>query len=119
MALIVVQSGITGAEEVQRNFLPSDFGDVLANLTTTSRAMDKWMLRLDSAGQKDPEITLKGVLIVVESWYTTGKNRLAFLRTPVIMEKRCHISFDNRSCMVSPIDSHLENISKLNSTSRN
>jgi hypothetical protein len=96
--------------------LPSDFGDVLANLTTTSRAMDKWMLRLDSAGQKDPEITLKGVLIVVESWYTTGKNRLAFLRTPMITEKRC-ISFDNRSCMVLPIDSHFENISKLNSTS--
>jgi hypothetical protein len=84
MALIVVQSGITAAEEVQRNFLPSHFGDVLANLTTTSRAMDKWMLRLDLAGQKDPEINLKQVLIVVESWYTTGKNRSAFLRTPMI-----------------------------------
>jgi len=36
--------------------------------------MDQWMLRLDLAGQKDPEITLKGVLIVVESWYMTGKN---------------------------------------------
>ena len=96
--------------------MPSDFGDVLANLATTSRSMDKWMLRLDLAGQKDPEITLKGVLIVVESWYTTGKNRLAFLRTPMIKEKRC-ISFDNRSYMVLPIDSQLENISKLNSTS--
>jgi hypothetical protein len=67
-----------------RNFLPSDFGDVLANFATTSRFMDKWMSRLDSAGQKDPEITLKGVLILVGSWYTTGKNRLvAFLRTPL------------------------------------
>jgi hypothetical protein len=98
--------------------LPSDYGDVLANLTTTSRAMDKWMLRLDLAGQKDPEITLKGVLIVVESRYMTGKDRLAFLRTPLSTDpgKEMH-SFDNRSCMVLPIDSQLENISKLNSTS--
>jgi hypothetical protein len=36
----------------------------------------------------------------------------------MIKEKRC-ISFDNRSYMVLPIDSQLENISKLNSTSRN
>jgi len=35
-----------------RNFLLSDFGDVLANLATTNKAMDKWRLRLDSAGQK-------------------------------------------------------------------
>src|ERR1700685_3651787 len=32
--------------------------------------MDKWMLRLDSAGQKGPEITLKGILIVVEGYFT-------------------------------------------------
>jgi len=35
-----------------RNFLLSDFGDVLANLATTNKAMDKWRLRLDIAGQK-------------------------------------------------------------------
>jgi hypothetical protein len=56
-----------------RNFLPSDFGDVLANLATTSGAMDKWMLRLDSAGQKGPEITLKGFLIVVEGCFTAER----------------------------------------------
>jgi hypothetical protein len=50
--------------------LPSEFGDVLANLATTSRAMDKWMLRLDSAGQKGPEIILEGILIVVEGCFT-------------------------------------------------
>jgi hypothetical protein len=44
-----------------RDFLPSDFGDVLANLATTSRAMDQRMLQLDSAGQKGPEITLEGL----------------------------------------------------------
>src|SRR5271170_892650 len=31
-----------------------------------SRCVDKWMLRLDSAGEKGPEITLEGILIVVE-----------------------------------------------------
>jgi hypothetical protein len=39
-------------------------------LATTSRAMGKWMSRLDSAGQKGPEITLEGILIVVEGWFT-------------------------------------------------
>ena len=28
-------------------FLPSDFGDILANLATTNRAMDKWMSQLN------------------------------------------------------------------------
>ena len=41
--------------------------DVLASLATTSRAMDKWMLQLDSACQKGPETTLEGVLIVLVS----------------------------------------------------
>jgi hypothetical protein len=54
--------------------LPSDFGDVLANLATTSRAMDKWRLRLDSAGQKGPEITLEGILIVVEGCFTAERS---------------------------------------------
>ena len=54
-------------------FLPSDFGDVLANLATTNRAMDKWMLRLDSAGQKGPEIILQGILIVVEGCFTAER----------------------------------------------
>ena len=52
----------------------SDFGHVLANLATTSRAPDKWMSRLDSAGQKGPEITLEGILIVVEGWFTAERN---------------------------------------------
>ena len=54
-------------------FLPSDFGDVLANLATTSRTTDKWMLQLDSAGQKGPEITLEGILIVVEGCFTADR----------------------------------------------
>jgi len=49
--------------------LASDFGDVLANLATTSRATDKWMLWLDSTGQKSPEIILEGILIVVEGCF--------------------------------------------------
>jgi hypothetical protein len=71
--LIVVESGDGGGEKSWRNFLPSDFGDVLATLATTSRAMSKWMLRLDSAGQKGPEITLEGILIVVEGWFTAER----------------------------------------------
>jgi hypothetical protein len=55
-------------------FLPSDFWDVLATLATTSKAMGKWMLRLDSEGQKSPEITLEGILIVVEGWFTAKRN---------------------------------------------
>ena len=54
--------------------MPSDFGDVRANLATTSRATNKWMLRLDSAGQKGPEITLEGLLIVVEGSFTAERN---------------------------------------------
>jgi len=71
--LIVVENGIIVAEEVRAEFFcpHTKFGDVLATLryycTTTSRVMDKLMLPLDSAGQKGSEITLKGVLIVVES----------------------------------------------------
>jgi hypothetical protein len=56
-----------------RNFLPSDFGDVLATLATTSRAIGKWMLRLDSAGQKGPETTLERILIVVEGCFTAER----------------------------------------------
>jgi hypothetical protein len=58
-----------------RNFLLSDFGDVLANLATTNKAMDKWRLRLDSAGQKGPEITLEGILIVVEGCFTAERTQ--------------------------------------------
>ena len=36
--------------------------------------MDKWMLRLDSTGQKGPEIPLEGVLIVVEGCFTAEIN---------------------------------------------
>jgi hypothetical protein len=54
--------------------MPSDFGDVLANLATTSRATDKWILRLDLSGQKGPEITLEGVLIFVEGSFTAERN---------------------------------------------
>jgi hypothetical protein len=50
-----------------RNFSPSEIGDVLANLATTSRAMDKWMSQLDSAGRKCPETPLEGFLTVVKS----------------------------------------------------
>jgi hypothetical protein len=35
--------------------------------------MDKWMLRLDSAGQKGPEIILEGILIVVEGCFTAER----------------------------------------------
>jgi len=58
----LVEDVITG--EGRTKFSPSDFGDILANLATTNRAMDKWMSVLNSAGQKDPKITLEGVLIV-------------------------------------------------------
>ena len=54
--------------------MPSDFGDVLANLATTSMAMDKWMLRLDSAAQKGPEISLEELLIVVEGCFTAERS---------------------------------------------
>jgi hypothetical protein len=57
-----------------RNFLLSQFGDVLANLATRNRAMDKWISRLDSAGQKGPEVTLEGILIVVEGCFTAERN---------------------------------------------
>jgi len=48
-----------------RNFLLSDFGDVLAILATTSRAMDKWISQLDLAGQKGPYSTLESLLVIV------------------------------------------------------
>jgi hypothetical protein len=35
--------------------------------------MGKWILRLDSAGQKGPEITLEGILIVVEGCFTAER----------------------------------------------
>ena len=54
----LVEDVITGGEG-QMEFSPSDFGDILANLATTNRAMDKWMSQLNSAGQKGPEITLE------------------------------------------------------------
>ena len=63
-----------GVKMCGRKFLPSDFGDVLANLSTTNRAVDKWILRLDSAGQKGPEITLEGILIVVEGCFTAERS---------------------------------------------
>jgi len=64
-----------------RNFLLSNFEDVLGILATTSRAMDKCMLRLDSAGQKGPEIHLEGVLIVVEGCVTAEVNGSGLTKT--------------------------------------
>jgi hypothetical protein len=40
--------------------------------------MGKWILRLDSAGQKGPEITLKGILIVVEGCFTAEISATCF-----------------------------------------
>jgi len=37
------------------------------------------MLRLDSAGRECPEITMEGVLIVVESYYMTGRKWIGLL----------------------------------------
>jgi len=47
-----------------RNFLLSDFGDVLAILATTSRTMDKWISQLDLVGQKGPHSTSESLLVV-------------------------------------------------------
>jgi len=59
---------------VRVNFLASDFGDILASLAATSGAMGKWMLRLDLTGQKGPEITLEGILTVVEGSFMAERN---------------------------------------------
>jgi hypothetical protein len=75
-----------------RNFLPSDFGDVLANLTTTNRAMDKWMLLLDSAGRRDPEITLEGILIIVEGSFTAERNGSGLPKSQPVAPVFLHIS---------------------------
>ena len=72
--------------------MPSDFGDVLANLATTSRAPDKWMSRLDSAGQKGPEITLEGVLIVVEGSFTAERNGSGLPKSQPVTPVFLHIS---------------------------
>src|SRR5271170_1224416 len=55
-----------------RNFSPSDFGDVLACISTTTAAVDKWMSQVDSAGQKGPEITLKRNLMLVRGCFMEG-----------------------------------------------
>jgi len=73
--------------------LLSNFGDVpVATTVTSGRSMDKPMSQLDSAGQKGPEITLEGVLIVVKGWFTAGRNRHPIrmqysirMRHPIIM----------------------------------
>jgi hypothetical protein len=77
-----------------RNFLPSDFGDVLANLATTSRAMDQIMLQLDSAGQKGPEITFEGILILVEGRFTAERSGSDLTKThlPPMAPVFLHIS---------------------------
>jgi hypothetical protein len=46
-------------KKCRAEFLLSDFWDVLASLATTGRALGKWILRLDSAGQKGAEIPLE------------------------------------------------------------
>ena len=48
----------------------------VAHLATTSRVTDKWMLQLDSACQKRPEITLERILIGVEECFTAERNGL-------------------------------------------
>jgi hypothetical protein len=54
------------------------------------------------SNSEDPEIPLKGVLIIVESRFTREKR----IGLPTIKAKRC-ISCDNRSCIVLAIDSRL------------
>jgi hypothetical protein len=55
--------------EITRAGASTDFGYVLPNLTTTSKAMDNWMFGLDSASQKGGKRTLEGALIAVESFH--------------------------------------------------
>ena len=53
----------------------------MAPTARTSRAMEKWMLVLDSAGQKGPEIPLEGILIVVEGCFTAEINGSGLTKT--------------------------------------
>ena len=64
----------------------------LRNLATTRGVMDKWMLRLDSAGQKGPEITLEGILIVVEGYFTAERNGSGLTKTHIMAPAFLHIS---------------------------
>ena len=74
MFLIVVERGICRKRRCAGGiFCPLTLEDVLANLATTSRAMDKWVLRLDLARRKGPEITLEGILIVAEGCFTAER----------------------------------------------
>ena len=43
--------------------------------------MDKWILWLDLAGQKGPEITLEGILIVVEGCFTGERSGAGLTKT--------------------------------------
>jgi hypothetical protein len=62
-----------GMKMCGRNFLLSDFGDVLAILATTSRAMDKWISQLDLASQKGLNSTSISLLVIADSCCTTGR----------------------------------------------
>jgi len=66
-ASLMVGDAAQRGEECGRNFLTSDFGDILTTTATTNGSMDKWMSELDSADQKGPEITLKGILTIVKA----------------------------------------------------
>jgi hypothetical protein len=97
--LIVVDDVIS--EEVQAEFFALILWRCSGQFYNNQQRYGQMDVTVGFSKSKGPEITLKGVLIIVDSWFTR-ENRIGL---PTIKQKRC-ISCD-RSCIVLAIDSRL------------
>jgi hypothetical protein len=71
--MLMVYKGVKIQPILGRNFCVRQFY-IFACGSTTSCAMVKWVIQADSAGHKGPEITLEGILIVVEGCFTAQRS---------------------------------------------
>jgi len=99
---LIVVDDVISEEEVQAEFFALRLWRCSGQFYNNLQRYGQMDVTVGFSKSKDPEITLKGVLIIVDSWFTR-ENRIGL---PTIKQKRC-ISCDNRSCIVLAIDSRL------------
>jgi hypothetical protein len=87
--LTVGGDAVQGGEKALGGIFASGVLNLFACNSTTKGAMVKWRQRLDSAGQKGPEIAMEGVLILLEGNFTAERNGSGLTKSQPVQCDSC------------------------------
>jgi hypothetical protein len=99
--LIVGGDAVQGGEKTLGGIFGSGVFNLFACNSTTKGVMVKWRQRLDSAGQKGPEIAMEGVLILAEVNFTAERNGSGLTKSQSVAPVFLRISHKLLSVLVA------------------